>query len=98
MQKKLGDKTRIAFYGDDMWEEAFGAYFTRHQAWSGLDISNVDKVDNNLISYVTDEMEKGSDFDLLLLHMFGMDSAGHTHGSKHPEVERKLLDTEKFIK
>ena len=50
------------------------------------------------MSYVTDEMEKGSDFDLLLLHMLGMDAAGHTHGSKHPEIQRKLLDTEKFIK
>ena len=38
LHKKLGSKTRIAFYGEDIWEEAFGSYFTRHEAWSGLDL------------------------------------------------------------
>ena len=30
--------------------------------------------------------------------MIGADSAGHSHGSKHSEVTRKLLDTENFIR
>lgn len=44
------------------------------------------------------ELENGSDFDFMLLHMIGMDCAGHVYGSKHPEVTRKLKDTEMFIK
>ena len=43
------------------------------------------------------ELQKGSEFDFMLVHMIGVDSAGHTFGSKHPEVERKLGETEKFI-
>ena len=43
------------------------------------------------------ELDEGSDFDFMLLHVIGMDCAGHTYGSTHPEITRKLLDTEKFI-
>jgi len=33
----------------------------------------------------------------MLAHMIGLDCAGHTFGSRHPEIERKLLETEAFI-
>ena len=34
----------------------------------------------------------------MLLHTIGVDSAGHTFGSTHPEIQRKLLETEDFIR
>ena len=50
-----------------------------------------------MVTHAIPELEDGSNFDFLLLHMIGMDSAGHTYGSKHPEVTRKLKETESFI-
>ena len=44
------------------------------------------------------ELENGSDFDFMLIHMIGVDCAGHTFGSKHPEIERKLRENEARIK
>ena len=33
----------------------------------------------------------------MLIHMIGLDCAAHTFGSRSPEIERKLLETESFI-
>ena len=33
----------------------------------------------------------------MVLHLIGVDSAGHTFHSLHGEIERKLKDTEKII-
>ena len=34
----------------------------------------------------------------MLGHIIGVDSAGHTYGSMHSEIERKLHDSEEIIK
>ena len=30
LHEKHGNNTKIAFYGDDIWETQFGAFFTRY--------------------------------------------------------------------
>ena len=44
-----------------------------------------------------EELRKGSDFDFLLGHILGIDSAGHSFNAEHPEIERKLIDSERMI-
>jgi len=98
LHAKLGSKARVLFFGDDIWTNQFGKWWTRYADWSSLDINDLDTLDQNVSSHVLSELERGSDFDFMLVHMIGVDSAGHTFGSKHPAIERKLLETEKFIK
>jgi hypothetical protein len=43
------------------------------------------------------ELDSGSDFDIMLGHIIGVDSAGHTYEPQHPEIERKLLDGEELL-
>ena len=59
---------------------------------------NLDKLDDNAATAILAELDKGSDFDLLLGHIIGVDSAGHSFHSGHPEIERKLRDSEQIIK
>lgn len=97
LHAKLGSKARVLFFGDDIWTNQFGKWWTRYADWSSLDINDLDTLDSNVSSHVISELKRGSEFDFMLVHMIGVDSAGHTFGSKHPSIERKLLETEKFI-
>ena len=98
MHQKLNDKARVVFYGDDIWTNQFGKWWTRYADWNSLDINDLDTLDTNVSKHVLSELENGSDFDFMLVHMIGVDSAGHTFGSKHPQIERKLGLTEDFIR
>ena len=90
LHAKLGRDARVVFYGDDIWTNQFGKWWTRYADWSSLDINDLDTLDSNVSSHVISELQKGSEFDFMLVHMIGVDSAGHTFGSKHPQIERKL--------
>ena len=98
--QKGGDPPKIAFYGDYIWDPLFGQYWSEghHKSWPSLDVRNLDKLDDNAAKEIYKELDNGSDFDLLLGHIIGVDSAGHTYSSVHSEIERKLRDTEQIIK
>ena len=98
--KKGGDPPKIAFYGDYIWDPLFGQYWTegKHKSWPSLDVRNLDKLDDNVAERIYKELDGGSDFNLMLAHVIGVDSAGHTYDSMSSEIERKLLDSEKIIK
>lgn len=55
-------------------------------------------MDNQVKELAFEELRNGSNFDLMTLHLIGLDHSGHTYGStRHPELQRKLLDTEAII-
>lgn len=37
-------------------------------------------------------------FDLLVVHFLGIDHAGHTYYASHPELERKIVESEEKVK
>lgn len=43
-------------------------------------------------SKIFNELEK-SDWDLIIAHYLGVDHAGHRYGPNHPEMTRKLNET-----
>ncbi len=47
-------------------------------------------MDNNVSKGVLTELKDGSKFDFMIAHMIGLDCAGHTFGSRHSEIQRKL--------
>ena len=54
-------------------------------------------MDNNVSKGVLKELRDGSNFDFMIAHMIGLDCAGHTFGSRHSEIQRKLKETEAFV-
>lgn len=96
LHQKLGD-AKVAMYGDMGWTEQFGEWFTRYADYPPINFSDVDSSDNLVKAHLIPELENGSDFDFMILHMIGMDCVGHSQGSRSPEITRKLLETEKVI-
>ena len=88
----------MVFYGDHIWEPQFGEWFSRFKEWPSSNVNDLDTLDGHVIDSVYEELNNnGGDFDIMLLHLIGVDCAGHTFGSKHSEITRKLMDTEQFI-
>lgn len=48
-------------------------------------------------SRIYDELKK-DDWDLLVAHYLGVDHAGHRYGPNHPEMTRKLTETNNRLK
>ena len=59
---------------------------------------DLDRLDKNVAQAVDEALAAGSDFDIMLAHIIGVDSAGHTYDSQSSEIERKLRDSEDIIK
>ena len=98
LHAKLADKARIFFFGEDIWTQNFGAWFTKEVSWPDPDVRQLDVNDAKVKALVVDELKAGSHFDMMVLHMVGVDHAGHTYEANHPELERKLLETEEFVR
>lgn len=97
LKRKLGSEVRIRFYGDDIWVPMFGQEFTTTYAWASHNVADLDTLDKNVSKQVLADLKAKEKFDFMLVHMIGVDCAGHTYGSRSPQIERKLLDTETFI-
>lgn len=88
---------RIIFYGESIWTENFGQWFTKETSFPDPDVRQLDFVDNQVKELAFEELRNGSNFDLMTLHLIGLDHSGHTYGPRHPELQRKLLETEDII-
>lgn len=84
LKRKLGSEVKIRFYGDDIWVPMFGQEFTTTYAWPGTNVADLDTLDKNVSKQVLKDLENKEKFDFMLVHMIGLDCAGHTYGSKSP--------------
>lgn len=97
LKESRGEDSVIAFYGDYIWGPMFGHLFDRSKMYNSVDLRDLDSLDNSAKEGILDELKSGSHFDFLLGHIIGVDSAGHSFNSDHPEIERKLMDTQHTI-
>jgi len=97
LKNRNGNKKDIVFYGDYIWTPMFGKYFDRYEEFVSLDVRDLDTLDKNVAGHIYKELDSGSNFSLMLAHIIGVDSAGHTYNSQHPEVERKIIDSEDIL-
>ena len=81
------------FYGESVWSDNWNKWFTKEVSYVDQDLRQMDDQDNKVTQLVYEELRNGSDFDLLTVHLIGLDHAGHTFGPQHPELQRKLLET-----
>ena len=92
-----GKNGTVVFYGDDIWMPMFGNYFDRYEEHDSLNVRDLDTLDKNVAEGIYKELDQGSDFTLMLGHIIGVDSAGHSYNAQHPEIERKLKDSEEIL-
>ncbi|CAL1686108.1 unnamed protein product [Lasius platythorax] len=87
----------IVFMGDDTWTNLFPDKFMRQFPSPSFNVWDLDSVDKDVQYRIFFEMKK-KDWSLLIAHTLGVDHCGHKHGSQHPEMTRKLNDTNTLIK
>ncbi|XP_029669534.1 GPI ethanolamine phosphate transferase 3 [Formica exsecta] len=87
----------IVFMGDDTWTNLFPNKFMRQFPSPSFNVWDLDSVDKDVQYRIFFEMKK-KDWSLLIAHTLGVDHCGHKHGSQHPEMTRKLNDTNTLIK
>ncbi|KAL2747949.1 GPI ethanolamine phosphate transferase 3 [Vespula maculifrons] len=87
----------VVFMGDDTWINLFPGKFKRQFPSSSFNVWDLDTVDREVRYRIFFEMKK-NDWSLLVAHVLGIDHCGHKHGSQHPEMSRKLNDTNNLIK
>ena len=88
---------RTLFFGEDIWVSNFGKYFTHEVSLHDPDVRDLETNDDTASENIYKELDNGSNFDIMVAHLIGLDHAGHTHGPTHPELERKLLDVERIV-
>lgn len=97
LNNKYGNKTSTAFFGEDIWVKNFGQWFTREISVPDQDIRDLDLNDETASKNIYEELDNGADFQLLIGHLIGMDHAGHTYDTLHPELPRKMHDIELIV-
>jgi phosphatidylinositol glycan class O len=75
----------------------YGKYFDEVVEFSSENTRDLDTLDSGVQEALLKKLSNGSDFKLLITHVIGVDSAGHTYNSQNENIGRKLLDTEKMI-
>ncbi|VDD81012.1 unnamed protein product [Mesocestoides corti] len=87
----------ICFVGDQVWTELVSDVFLESFPLPAFNIKDLDTVDTAVKDYVLREVGSGK-CDVLIGHMLGIDHCGHTFGRSHPEMDRKLLELDGFLK
>lgn len=90
---------KIVFAGDYIWTDMFGQHFNRSFPQSSFNVADLDNHDRKTKKDIIDQLSQpDQDFKLFVAHIIGVDHAGHTFNVNHPEVERKLNETEVFLR
>ncbi|KAG7211397.1 hypothetical protein KM043_010685 [Ampulex compressa] len=87
----------IVFMGDDTWVNLYPSKFIRQFPSPSFNVWDLDTVDKDVRYRIFFEIKK-KDWSFLVAHVLGVDHCGHKHGVHHPEMTRKLNDTNTLIK
>ncbi|XP_033210819.1 GPI ethanolamine phosphate transferase 3 isoform X2 [Belonocnema kinseyi] len=90
-------KNGVVFMGDDTWIKLFPGKFLRQFPAPSFNVWDLDTVDQEVEKRIFPELKK-KDWSLLVAHTLGVDHCGHKHGANHPEMTRKLNETNNLIK
>lgn len=87
----------IVFSGDYTWIGMYGTSFNRSYPFESFNVQELDPLDIYTHDIMLQEL-KGGNFTLFISHIIGVDHAGHSFGPKHPELERKVKDSDKILR
>ncbi|VVD04669.1 unnamed protein product [Leptidea sinapis] len=78
---------KAVLLGDDTWERLLPGRWLRSHTMYSFHTWDLDTVDT-----------AKDDWDILIAHYLGVDHAGHRYGPNHPEMARKLDETNERLK
>lgn len=78
---KNRSSNKILFYGDHIWSPLYGPYFDELKEWNSENTRDLDTLDNGVEAALLNKLNGDNDFKLLVTHVLGVDSAGHTYSS-----------------
>ncbi|CAD0203243.1 unnamed protein product [Chrysodeixis includens] len=91
------NKGHVVLLGDDTWSRLLPKRWMRSHAMYSFHTWDLDTVDTEVDSKIYNELGR-EDWDLLVAHYLGIDHAGHRYGPNHPEMTRKLDETNNRLK
>lgn len=86
----------VVFTGDDTWTGLYPKRFARRFPFPSFDVWDLDTVDEGVRQTIYSEINN-TDWSLLIGHLLGVDHCGHHYGPNHPEMTRKLSETNDLI-
>ncbi|GAA5949614.1 hypothetical protein JCM3765_002724 [Sporobolomyces pararoseus] len=95
---------RIAMIGDETWLNVFpkgrDGVWEDDKVWSydSFDVEDLDTVDRGVRSHLLPLLDQPRDWDIVIAHGLGVDHAGHRFGADHPEMTRKLQETDELLR
>lgn len=96
-QFHLNDKD-VWFVGDDTWDALFHPFLSPHSVpYESLNVWDLHTVDNGVISFFNDNLNKSDEWDVLIGHMLGVDHVGHKYGPNHHTMKDKQQQVNTFI-
>lgn len=81
-----------------MWGDRFDSYFDGSNYYPAHDLLDLDTLDEGAASDIIRELDAGSDFKLLIGHIIGIDSAGHSTQMGSGDMQRKIRDTDRLLR
>jgi phosphatidylinositol glycan class O len=95
---------RIAMVGDETWLNVFpkgrNGIWQDDKVWAydSFDVEDLDTVDKGVRHHLLPLLDKPQDWDVVIAHGLGVDHAGHRFGADHPEMTRKLKETDQLLR
>lgn len=87
---------KIVFMGDDTWDALFPHHFYKKYPFPSLNIKDLHTVDNGVMEHLYPTLS-GTDWDVVIGHLLGVDHVGHRHGPSHPAMSAKLAQVDELI-
>ena len=90
----------IIFMGDDTWTTLFEEkVFEKMYPYPSFNVKDIDTVDRNVNENLMGILNQNTSikWNLIIAHYLGVDHVGHTFGSKHPIMKRKLSEIDDSI-
>ncbi|GAA5870375.1 hypothetical protein JCM16303_001979 [Sporobolomyces ruberrimus] len=100
--KRAGKK--IAMVGDETWLNVFlkgrDGVWQDDKVWAydSFDVEDLDTVDSGVREHLLPLLDRPQEWDIVVAHGLGVDHAGHRFGADHPEMTRKLRETDELLR
>eukprot|EP01064_Diplonema_japonicum_P030720 TRINITY_DN5295_c0_g1_i1.p1 TRINITY_DN5295_c0_g1~~TRINITY_DN5295_c0_g1_i1.p1 ORF type:complete len:737 (+),score=127.07 TRINITY_DN5295_c0_g1_i1:921-3131(+) len=90
----LSHNKAASVYGDDTWLSLYPSALWSHTAvFPSFNVWDLDTVDDGIGRALPEVL----DDDFTVIHFLGIDHAGHRYGPRHPEMERKIRETDEKL-
>eukprot|EP01031_Cornospumella_fuschlensis_P037753 gene37753-45866_t len=83
--------------GDDTWRSLYPTQFSRYKVHPSLDTRDLYTADRQVFQDIDAELRNSSAWQLVVVHLLGVDHIGHTHHAHHPAMAAYLRRLDDFL-